>query len=71
MQLNWTKFVNQIVVMVCATTLCALKIIDGQVWLAIVGPTAGYALGNGNSAFKGQTSEPMIKPKDESKEPVQ
>lgn len=67
MTLNWPKFLTLFVIILSATVLAALKVIDGSVWLGVVGPFSGYIVGNGSSAYKGQVAQPVIVPKTKDK----
>lgn len=62
MQINVTKFAAQMLVIICSTVLYGMGRMDGTAWIAINGPLIGYITGNGNSAFQGSVSHPVISP---------
>ena len=69
MSMDWTKPVNiqnpskamiALVALICITVLLAVNAIDQSAGTGLIGMIAGYAVGNGIAARKGEDVTPII-----------
>jgi hypothetical protein len=60
MTVDRAKLAVVILVVLCASALLALERIDSDVWLGVVGPIGGYAIGNGVSVGTGNRPTTLL-----------